>query len=221
MNLLNEDNVIHIIFNRIGDLIIVNLWFLLCCIPIITIGPSLTALYHCTLRMVKGNLNGVTKTFFRTFRENFFQSCIIWIGLLFTGGLLLLNMRFLSKVETLVSLQKPLLFFSKATLGLLILFMLYVFPVLAAFSNTTGNILKNAFLFSVMHFPSTIGIALITLLPLYMTYMDLKLLPLYACCWFFFGFSLVAYISSFLFYRMFKPYLEKEEKTENPVSGNP
>ena len=47
---------------------------------------------------------------------------------------------------------------------------------------------------------------------MYMTYQDLKLLPLYACCWFFFGFGLTAYINSFLFYRMFKPYLETEDE---------
>ena len=54
--------------------------------------------------------------------------------------------------------------------------------------------------------------AVITILPMYMTYQDLKLMPLYACCWFFFGFALTAYIDSFFLYRIFRPYLEKEEE---------
>ena len=53
---------------------------------------------------------------------------------------------------------------------------------------------ENAFLLAFMHFPTTIAIAVITIFPLYMTYLDAKLQPLYACCWFFFGFGLVAFI---------------------------
>ena len=81
MNLLNEDNIVHIFFNKVGDIVIANLLFILCCIPIITIGPSLTALYHCMLRTVKGNNNGTTKTFFRAFKENFRQSLLVWLPL--------------------------------------------------------------------------------------------------------------------------------------------
>mgnify|MGYP000733174805 CR=1 FL=1 len=68
MNLLNEDNVVHVFLNKLGDIVIANLLFILCCIPVITIGPSLTALYHCMMRTVKGNNNGTTKTFFRAFK---------------------------------------------------------------------------------------------------------------------------------------------------------
>ena len=96
---------------------------------------------------------------------------------------------------------------------------LYIFPVIAAFANTAGKLLKNAFLFAFMHFPSTLAIAVITILPMYMTYQDLELMPLYACCWFFFGFALTAYIDSFLLYRIFRPYLEKEETP--PAKGTP
>ena len=96
MNLLNEDNVVHICMNIIGDIVLANLLFILCSIPIITIGPSLTALYHCMLRTVKGNNNGTVKTFFRAFKDNFIQSLLIWILFLFVLLILLLNIRFLS-----------------------------------------------------------------------------------------------------------------------------
>ena len=58
MNLLNEDNVVHVFLNKLGDIVIANLLFILCSIPVITIGPALTALYHCMMRTVKGNNNG-------------------------------------------------------------------------------------------------------------------------------------------------------------------
>lgn len=209
MNLLNEDNIIHIFLNKLGDIIVANLLFLVCCIPIITIGPALTALYHCMLRTVKGNNNGTTKTFFLAFKENFRQSLIVWLGLLAVGFILFLNIRFLQNTASVVS--KPLFYVSLGIAGLVIILALYIFPVIAAFANTTVNLLKNAYVFAFLHFPSTLAIAVITILPMFMTYRDIKLLPLYACCWFFFGFGLTAYVNSLLLYRMFKPFLEKED----------
>ena len=79
MNLLNEDNVVHVFLNKLGDIVIANLLFILCSIPVITIGPALTALYHCMMRTVKGNNNGTTRTFFRAFKENFKQATVIWL----------------------------------------------------------------------------------------------------------------------------------------------
>ena len=210
MNLLNEDNVVHIALNKIGDIVIANLLFVLCSLPLITAGPELTALYHCMLRTVKGNNNGTIKTYFRAFKQNFLQSFMIWIGILAFGSILFLNTRFLLHTDS--EYGKLFFYLSGAVLGLLVITALYIFPVIAAFSNTLGNLLKNSFLFAFMHFPSTMAIAVISILPLYMTYQDLKLLPLYACCWFFFGFGLTAYINSLMFYRIFKPYLEKEEE---------
>lgn len=209
MNLLNEDNVIHIFLNKLGDIIVANLLFLVCCIPIITIGPALTALYHCMLRTVKGNNNGTTKTFFRALKENFRQSLIVWLGLLAVGFILFLNIRFLQNTASAVS--KPLFYVSLGIAGLVIILALYIFPVIAAFANTTMNLLKNAYVFAFLHFPSTLAIAVISILPMFMTYRDVKLMPLYACCWFFFGFGLTAYVNSLLLYRMFKPFLEKED----------
>ena len=67
MNLLNEDNVVHVFLNKLGDIVIANLLFILCCIPVITIGPSLTALYHCMMRTVKGNKQRHNENIFQSF----------------------------------------------------------------------------------------------------------------------------------------------------------
>lgn len=211
MNLLNENNPVHIFFNILGDIIIANLLFVLCSLPVITIGPSLTALYHCMLRTVKGNNNGTVKTFFRAFKQNFIQSLLIWIGFLGAAFILILNLNFLN--ENPSSAGSILFYLSLAVAGLLILTVLYIFPVIAAFADTIPHLFRNALTFMFLHFPSTLLIAVISILPMVMTYRDLKLMPLYACCWFFFGFGLTAYLNSLLLYRMFRPFLEKPDET--------
>ncbi len=216
MNLLNENNPVHQFFNLLGDIIIANLLFLLCSLPLITIGPSLTALYHCMLRTVKGSNPGTVRTFFRALKENFVQSLLAWIGFLGAAAVLFLNLRFLETVNTAAG--QLFLYLSLAVAGLLFLLFLYTFPVIAAFSDTLTHLLRNAAAFLFLHFPSTLIIATVSFLPLYMTYLDLKLLPLYAFCWFFFGFGLTAFLNSLLFYRMFKPFLANDTDTqkENP-----
>lgn len=210
MNLLNEDNVVRIFLNKIGDIVLANLLFIVCSIPLVTIGPALTALYHCMLRTVKGNNNGTIKTFFRAFRQNFLQSFLLWISFLAGFFILILNLNFLKQTGN--STGQIFHYLSYGIIGLLVIVFLYVFPVVAAFSGTLKNMLKNAFLFAFMHFPSTLAIAVISILPLFMTYQDLQLLPLYAACWAFFGFGLTAFVNSLFFYRMFRPYLGDEEE---------
>ena len=137
MNLLNEENPVHIFLNKIGDIIIANLLFILCCIPVITIGPALTALYHCMLRTVKGNNNGTVKTFFRAFKENFIQSLVVWLCLLAGALILVLNINFLQSSASPAA--NVLFYVSLGIAGLLILFFLYIFPVIAAFANTVAD----------------------------------------------------------------------------------
>lgn len=205
---MNEDNSLYIFLNRIGDVVVANILFIVCCIPLVTIGPALTALYHCMLRLVKGNNSGMAKTFLKAFRQNFRQSILSWMGIAAGGVLLFCNIRFLSQIDSVIG--RSLLYLSGAIAVLLVIETFYLFPVIAAFANSMGKLLKNAFLFAFLHFPTTVCIAVVTLLPLYMTYRDLGLLPLYAFCWFFFGFGLTAYINSFFLYRIFKPYLDSD-----------
>lgn len=207
MNLLNENNVVHIFLNKIGDIILVNLLFILCSIPVVTIGPSLTALYHCMLRTVKDNNNGTAKTFFRAFKENFRQSFLIWLAILAAAFILTTNALFLR--EHPGSLSQILLYGTYAALVLLFVFFLYIFPVIAAFANTLKALSRNAFLLAFMHFPTTLAMAVLTVFPMYMTYLDTKLLPLYSCCWIFFGFGLIAFLNSLLLYRFFRELLEQ------------
>lgn len=206
MNLLNENNPVHIFLNKIGDIVIANLLFVLFSLPVLTIGPALTALYHCTLRSVKGNNNGTIKTFLHAFKQNFVQSLILWLGIIAAGVILLFNIQFLSSKTGLI--ESIFLYLSWGISILLVILFLYVFPVVAAFSNKIAQQVKNAFAFAFMHFFSTLGIAAISIFPFLLTYQDFRLMPLYVCCWFFFGFGLIAYINSILFYRMFKPFLD-------------
>ena len=51
-----KENPVIAFLNKMADLILLNLIFLLCCIPVVTIGPAITALYAVSLRSEMGML---------------------------------------------------------------------------------------------------------------------------------------------------------------------
>ena len=67
------------IFGFLGQLIALNLLWIVCSLPIITSGASTTALFYCTLKLHKYGDIRVRHDFFKSFKQNFRQSTLIWI----------------------------------------------------------------------------------------------------------------------------------------------
>lgn len=70
-------------FNRtlykIGSLCLLNIYFLLCCIPVITIGAAITASNSVLFKMKEHTDVKITSTFFKSFKNNFIDSTLVWI----------------------------------------------------------------------------------------------------------------------------------------------
>ena len=212
LGFFNEDNFLYIFLMKVWDIVLMNLLFILCCIPIVTIGPALTAMYTCTLKMVKGNHLGTLKTFFRAFKQNFKQSFAIWMGTLVVSFILWTNYNFL-KIQG-GSVAEMLFYVTLVFAVILFAYSIYIYPVIAAFEGTVKMQLRNAFIFFMRKFGKTILMTLIWGFAFFITFWDTQLQPLYVFCWFFFLFSTLAYVCSHWLYKMFKPYLPEEEEPE-------
>ena len=77
MKFLDPNGPVFRFINRIGDLMILNLLCIVCCLPIVTAGTSITAMYYVTLRMHRKEDNGVIKDFFHSFRQNLKQGVLL------------------------------------------------------------------------------------------------------------------------------------------------
>lgn len=111
---------------------------MLCCLPIITAGASVTALYSVTLKMVKDEESYIVKGFFKAFKENFKQSTIIWIIMAAVGALLYADYRavgFLSE-----NMQNIFRILIGAVVVIFLIILSYVFSYTARFVNSTKNI---------------------------------------------------------------------------------
>lgn len=58
-------------FHDLFDLIVVNVLWMVCCVPIVTIGPATCGMYRVTLKLAREEAVNPAKDFFRAFRENF------------------------------------------------------------------------------------------------------------------------------------------------------
>lgn len=199
--IFTTDNIAIRILNRIGDILILHFLWLLCSLPIVTIGASTTALYYTAMKAVKYEDGYVARRFFKSFKENFKQSTIIWLIMLFAGFLCGWYLSY--SIETHKSV---LTMFSTILTCVYVFILIYVFPLQSKFDNKITVTIRNAFLLSVKNFPWTLlMIVALGLIGLFSYFYTIVLFIVVIC-----GAGVYGYLTAFIFNRVFLPYLPDE-----------
>ena len=133
--LFNYDNPVWRFIGKLGDLVLLNLLWLICCIPVFTAGAATTAVYYVTLKLVRDDDGSTIKSFFHSFTQNFKQATAIWLMILVAGGLLGFDLWFLmSGVVTVSTVVKTVMSAVFGAMTLILLFVTtYIFPLQARF----------------------------------------------------------------------------------------
>lgn len=202
-----EENLLRGVFNPdsplmralgvVWDLIVLNLLFLVCCIPVVTIGPAITALHYVTTKMA-GEKDGtpVVGNFFKSFRANFRQGVLM--GILFgaAGGFLGYDIYLLwhsgNFQNSIFKILIPV-----AAIAYMMTFV-YAFPLLARFNNTVLGTIRNAFIMSVTSLPKTFSMLLLIGACVALTLYTQTTLRYGLFLWFALGFSSIAYANAFV-----------------------
>lgn len=224
--LFNYDNPVWRFIGKLGDLILLNLLWLICCIPVFTAGAATTAVYYVTLKLVRDEDDSTIRSFFRSFFQNFKQATAIWLLLLVAGALVAFDLWFVlggaaaaGIAMTFPSAVKTVLTAILGGMTLILLFIVtYVFPLQARFYNTIRRTLMNAIFMSVRHLIQTIAMLVVDGMLLAGVYFALFMVPQAAMLLLLFGFPLIAFVNSYFLTAIFKNYIPKEEET-NHTSG--
>lgn len=209
-SLFKWDNPIINFLSRVFDMAYLNVLCLICCIPVITIGPAITALYYCMLKISRDRDSSITKMFFHSFKTNMKQGSLmtlIFLGLIFF---------FVADIVACSVIEVNYLKYIKIILFLIlaILFMVisYAFPLLAQFENTIANTLKNAVVIGFANMGSTFVIIVLNAIPIvlfvYAPGMFLLTLPI----WFFGGLSIIVMINCKIFVKLFDKYINEKNE---------
>ncbi|MGM0877880.1 MAG: YesL family protein [Bacillota bacterium] len=203
-HILEMEGPVYRFLTRLAELILLNGIFLIFCIPIITIGASTTALYSVTLKMVKNEESGVWSGFVQAFKKNFKQSTIIWIFLVIVGLVLLIDYTYLQSYDGRFSLIVMLSLFFFTFVYLLLTSL--IFPYVARFKNTVKESVVNVLKIAVANPYPTILVLIISIGPVVLMFLSPYLFVFKLYLNIFFGFSVVAYLNSFLIRNIYEKY---------------
>lgn len=193
------DSGLMTFLGKVTDIVILNLLTLVCCIPIITIGASITAAHYTALKMHRDTDNYVVRNFFRSFKNNLLQSTIIWI--IWIVAVLLSVFAFMYYPDGGIGT------FFKIVIGSVLIFIalttMWLFPMQSRFANPIIKTIKNAFFFACRYLFRTLGMLVITI---GFVAVWLLLPPRWYWFIFIFGLSLPIYLCAMMYSGVFQKW---------------
>lgn len=205
MKLFDIDGPIMATLGKLSDLVIVNILFEICCLPIFTIGASYTALNRVVLSLSKDEEDtSIFKQFFREFKSNFKKATAITLifGVIFailTSCYIVSNFTLsgnMAKIYTVILVVVTIPF---------ILSSLFVFHLQGNFENTVKNTIKNSFLLMIAKIHYVILMLIIRILAIYIAFfLNPNAIGIASFIWFVCGFSIIAYFDSFIINKLIK-----------------
>ena len=196
---LNPDNALMITMTQITDCIFLSLFWLIGCIPVVTMGASFAALYDATYRGFRQGEKHSWGRFLQVYRDNWKAS--ILPTLVFLVGSSLLSKTLIALWNSAAAGNLPWMVFSGAAfVGVLVLGILSIlFPVLSRFDNSFLGLLKNTVFLAMANLPRTLALGFLNAVTVMLC--AVFVIPL------FFLPSLAALMGSLFIEPMFKPYM--------------
>lgn len=195
-------------FSNILTLLILNILTAICCLPIFTAGAALSALHYLVMKMIDGDDGHLFRRYFHEFKVNFKTSTPMWLMLLAIAAFLYFDYRvFLSRNDSPLRVLLVPIFIAML---LLAAFFVWVFPLLARFTNRFAATCHNTWILVFGQAWRTLLMIALWFLITFALSQSWKLLPLY----FLFGLSLPAYFNALLYYPVLKKLMNKESGEE-------
>lgn len=157
---VNPDNPFMRFMTAVFDATVSYMLFLVCCLPVVTIGAATTALHSTMLAIANDTCGGVLRKFFDAFKEDFKLSTILWGIFALVGAIVVADVVICFGFE--MEVVNHMLFFMRGiTIFCVCLYTamsVYTFAGVAKFEVSWKQALRNALVFA-MKFPlATLGI---------------------------------------------------------------
>lgn len=194
--MLQNDGKFVKVLNRIADLVGLNLLAILFCIPIVTIGASITAVYGCIFRIQEKKEGYLIKDFWKLFKASFRSSTIIYLVGVLVIAMLYLDYHIFAADGTMNVLQILVI-----AVGIIVAeIFTYAFPMESYFENTVKATVRNAVLLGISNIPYTLLMLGLNTLPFFI----ISKIPIAFGIWFLIGISGIAWINSFFLKKIFQ-----------------
>jgi uncharacterized membrane protein YesL len=136
------------------DFFLLNLMWLVACLPVVTIFPSTAAMFGVVRDWVRGKEGSLTRTFITRFRENLGQSLLV--GAIWTVFGVALFLDFLVASQLSFGAEVVLKFLLVLVSALYAFGSVYLFPVMVHYEADWKTVIRNSLLMSIGRLPTTV-----------------------------------------------------------------
>ncbi len=192
---------IDIISREFWTFIWLNLLFIFCSIPIVTIGASYSALNSVIIKMIKDKPVDLIYDFKKAFKKNIAQGTIAFFITAIVSSLLFFAYNF-------YFITSPAMSYLIIGLSFLLLMINnYVFPLIVCVKLKLSHIYKNSLNLAFVCLKYSVTSALLNVLLFIICFILFPSSVLYILL---FGFSFACFLNSFFVYKNIKTYVEEK-----------
>ena len=199
----------HRIMEIMAALMCLNFLCIICCLPLVTIGPSVTAMCYVAQRLARNQETAVTKDFFYSFKENMRQGIVIHLIMLLVAVVIFLDIYFCRQLGAVDTTSKYLLYLSYFVLFVYLMVFIYVYPLLSKYNNSVKKTFLNALLMSISHLGRTLVMMAVTFVPYYLMYINTVIMKWGILFFLVVGFAVTAYLNAKLLVRIFDRHSQR------------
>lgn len=189
----------------LANIIWTGMLWLVCSLPLFTIGASSAAAYRVTVQVVRGKKSYVTREFFSAFKENFKITLPMQMLALVLFTWLMFDCIYLFGYGTDFSYTLSLILY--VFLFVLFAVLFYLYPCVQKFDESRLELFKLAFYMTFRYIFTTLGLLLLFVAALLAVYlMPWSILVVPGVWW---------YLQSFLIERIIRKFLKNPNEDEN------
>ena len=149
---MKKESKIGAVLTAIIEIVWAGLLWLLCSLPVLTLGAASTALYYAVVKCIRHERGNLTKSFFAAFRREFRQSTLLWLILLAAAALFAADSWGFGMMGA-----KPVFgMIGRMLLLIPLAFFPWLFAFVSRFSNTIGGTLKYCGYLALRHIGATL-----------------------------------------------------------------
>lgn len=212
--IFDPENGFFTTVSKIMDAAGLSVMWLLCCIPVITIGPATAALYYSVVKCVRKDEDHPYRNFWYSFRANGKTGSLLTVICLLFGVFFYWEHQTLRIMASGGDEALQIVYFALTFLLLLPLGLIcWIFPLLSRFETGAAALLRNSFLIAFRHLPVTLMLALLVFLSVTLT-TTLWFLPLFIVTP-----TVTALLASFPIERVLKKYTAGNDWKEQEKPG--
>lgn len=217
-NLFSLENPLVQLLSRACDLMITNVLFLICCIPVFTGGAAICGMMKVCQAIVTDDERGIWRLYWTGFKNSFKQATVVWLCVLvvavslFCYWLLFTNV-FAGTLATVMLVLMIIL--AVIALGLVV----YLFPLITRYENSLREHVRNAGILAITRILLTPFLIVFTVVPFILPFISLEAFMKTLIFWVIIGFAFLCYMSNLMLRPIYKilesPSMQKDYKDPN------